>query len=92
MPRGGPLWDARQWTVCPFFMPFVFWVQLADFGLSRVSNSHWNSSGTTTEDQAGTLVFTPPEAFDLSYKPVRSYDIYRFILDAFHVARIEPFS
>uniref|UniRef100_A0A8C4ZFU1 Protein kinase domain-containing protein n=1 Tax=Gadus morhua TaxID=8049 RepID=A0A8C4ZFU1_GADMO len=52
--------------------------KLADFGLSRVSNSHWNSSGTTTEDQAGTLVFTPPEAFDLSYKPVRSYDIYSY--------------
>ncbi|XP_059916151.1 receptor-interacting serine/threonine-protein kinase 3-like [Gadus macrocephalus] len=52
--------------------------KLADFGLSRVSNSHLNSSGTTTEDQAGTLVFTPPEAFDLSYKPVRSYDIYSY--------------
>ncbi|CAL8376113.1 unnamed protein product [Arctogadus glacialis] len=52
--------------------------KLADFGLSRGSNSHLNSSGTTTEDQAGTPVFTPPEAFDLSYKPVRSYDIYSY--------------
>ncbi|CAL8296465.1 unnamed protein product [Boreogadus saida] len=53
--------------------------KLADFGLSRESNSHLNSSGTTTEDQAaGTPVFTPPEAFDLSYKPVRSYDVYSY--------------
>ena len=68
------------WSVCH---AFVFWVQLADFGLSRVSNSNLKSSEKTTGDQAGTLVFTPPEAFELSYQPVRSYDIYRLFLNAF---------
>ncbi|CAL8358651.1 unnamed protein product [Lota lota] len=52
--------------------------KLADFGLSRVSCSVLKNSGKTTGDQGGTIYFTPPEAFQLSYQPVRSYDIYSY--------------
>ncbi|KAM4619348.1 receptor-interacting serine/threonine-protein kinase 3-like isoform 2-T2 [Polymixia lowei] len=52
--------------------------KLADFGLSRESYSVIKSSKSDDGDLGGTLAFTPPEGFSLSYRPVRSYDIYSF--------------
>uniref|UniRef100_A0A673AGU0 Protein kinase domain-containing protein n=1 Tax=Sphaeramia orbicularis TaxID=375764 RepID=A0A673AGU0_9TELE len=53
-------------------------VKLADFGLSRVSTSVLNSNIVTTGEVGGSFKYMPPEAFDLSYKPVRSFDIYSY--------------
>ncbi|KAM4573676.1 ankyrin repeat and protein kinase domain-containing protein 1-like isoform 2-T2 [Odontesthes bonariensis] len=49
--------------------------KLGDFGLSRVSASILNSDEAAV---GGTKKYTPPEAFDLNYKPVRSFDIYSY--------------
>lgn len=53
-------------------------VKLADFGLSRVSTSVLNSNIETTGEVGGSFKYMPPEAFDLSYKPVRSFDVYSY--------------
>ncbi|KAJ3598634.1 hypothetical protein NHX12_002139, partial [Muraenolepis orangiensis] len=49
--------------------------KLADFGLSRVcilKNSRKTTGG------GGTVAYTPPEAFQLSYRPRLSYDVYSY--------------
>lgn len=53
-------------------------VKLADFGLSRVSTSVLNSNIETTGEVGGSFKYMPPEAFDLSYQPVRSFDVYSY--------------
>ncbi|RVE65886.1 hypothetical protein OJAV_G00121340 [Oryzias javanicus] len=50
--------------------------KLADFGLCTYSTSASNVS--TDVDSGGTLRYTPPEAFDVNYKPVRSFDLYSY--------------
>ncbi|KAK0151979.1 Receptor-interacting serine/threonine-protein kinase 4 [Merluccius polli] len=57
--------------------------KLADFGLSRVTNSILtvetdSRSEKTTGDQEGTIAFIPPEAFQRPYEPLRSFDIYSY--------------
>ncbi|XP_024136687.1 receptor-interacting serine/threonine-protein kinase 3 [Oryzias melastigma] len=52
-------------------------VRLADFGLCTQSIS-FNPSIQEPTDTAGTVKYMPPEAFDLNYKPSRSFDRYSF--------------
>lgn len=52
--------------------------RLADFGLSRVSSSALNSERETTGEIGGTYKYMPPEAFEASYEPVRSFDVYSY--------------
>ncbi|XP_063337233.1 receptor-interacting serine/threonine-protein kinase 3-like [Pelmatolapia mariae] len=52
--------------------------KLADFGLSRVSTSVLMSSEEMSTVKGGTYQYMPPESFDLSYKPVRKFDIYSY--------------
>uniref|UniRef100_A0A3Q0TCZ7 Protein kinase domain-containing protein n=1 Tax=Amphilophus citrinellus TaxID=61819 RepID=A0A3Q0TCZ7_AMPCI len=52
--------------------------KLADFGLSRVSTSALSSSEERTEVKGGTYKYMPPEAFNASYQPVRTFDIYSY--------------
>ncbi|CAI5664407.1 unnamed protein product [Oreochromis niloticus] len=52
--------------------------KLADFGLSRVSTSVLMSSKEMSTVKGGTYQYMPPESFDLSYKPVRKFDIYSY--------------
>ncbi|XP_030587622.1 receptor-interacting serine/threonine-protein kinase 3-like [Archocentrus centrarchus] len=52
--------------------------KLADFGLSRVSTSALSSSEERTEVKGGTYKYMPPEAFNASYQPVRTLDIYSY--------------
>ncbi|KAF3688906.1 Ankyrin repeat and protein kinase domain-containing protein 1 [Channa argus] len=52
--------------------------KLADFGLSRVSTSALNSNRGTTEKVGGSYKYMPPEAFEVSYTPVRAFDIYSY--------------
>ncbi|XP_061577966.1 receptor-interacting serine/threonine-protein kinase 3-like [Cololabis saira] len=53
-------------------------VKLADFGLSRTSVSALSSSQETQAESGGSYKYMPPEAFNLSYKPRRSFDIYSY--------------
>uniref|UniRef100_A0A8C6WGQ6 Protein kinase domain-containing protein n=1 Tax=Neogobius melanostomus TaxID=47308 RepID=A0A8C6WGQ6_9GOBI len=53
-------------------------VRLADFGLSTVSKSVVSDNRNSHTGPQGTLQYMPPEAFDLSYNPVRAFDIYSF--------------
>ncbi|XP_026168030.1 receptor-interacting serine/threonine-protein kinase 3-like isoform X2 [Mastacembelus armatus] len=55
-----------------------FNAKLADFGFSRVSTSALNCNTETTEVAGGSFKYMPPEAFDISYRPVRSFDIYSY--------------
>uniref|UniRef100_A0A8C6P599 Protein kinase domain-containing protein n=1 Tax=Nothobranchius furzeri TaxID=105023 RepID=A0A8C6P599_NOTFU len=55
-----------------------FNAKLADFGLSRVSASVLDKRKIPSEEVGGTYKYMPPEAFDLSYEPVRSFDIYSY--------------
>ncbi|XP_044213102.1 receptor-interacting serine/threonine-protein kinase 3-like isoform X1 [Thunnus albacares] len=52
--------------------------KLADFGLSRVSTSASNRKEGMTGEIGGSYKYMPPEAFELSYAPVRSFDIYSY--------------
>ncbi|XP_068579477.1 receptor-interacting serine/threonine-protein kinase 3-like isoform X2 [Cebidichthys violaceus] len=52
--------------------------KLADFGLSRVSTSALNSNRETSGVIGGSYKYMPPEAFEVSYDPVRSFDIYSY--------------
>lgn len=52
--------------------------KLADFGLSTVSRSVAISSTDSLTGPQGTYNYMPPEAFQLSYKPVRAFDIYSY--------------
>ncbi|XP_067447171.1 receptor-interacting serine/threonine-protein kinase 3-like [Thunnus thynnus] len=52
--------------------------KLADFGLSRVSTSALNRKEGMTGEIGGSYKYMPPEAFELSYPPVRSFDIYSY--------------
>lgn len=54
--------------------------KLADFGLSQVSRSVLKSSTDSSTGPQGTYKYMPPEAFDVSYKPVRSFDIYSYAI------------
>ncbi|XP_037308480.1 receptor-interacting serine/threonine-protein kinase 3-like isoform X1 [Pungitius pungitius] len=51
--------------------------KLADFGLSRVSTSCMVPKRETGRPY-GSYKYMPPEAFNLSYQPVRSFDIYSY--------------
>lgn len=52
--------------------------KLADFGLCTVSKSSVGASRDSYTGPQGTFKYMPPEAFQLSYKPVRAFDIYSF--------------
>ncbi|CAB1416199.1 unnamed protein product [Pleuronectes platessa] len=52
--------------------------KLTDFGLSQPSQTQAQVSKKDLEDGAGTLSYMPPEAFDINYKPSRSFDIYSY--------------
>ncbi|XP_024912243.1 receptor-interacting serine/threonine-protein kinase 3-like isoform X2 [Cynoglossus semilaevis] len=52
--------------------------KLADFGLSRISTSA--SSCKTTVKVGGSRKYMPPEAFEVSYEPVRAFDIYSYAI------------
>ncbi|KAK9516782.1 hypothetical protein VZT92_024693 [Zoarces viviparus] len=52
--------------------------RLADFGLSRVSTSALNSNREKSVMIGGSYKYMPPEAFEVSYKPVRAFDIYSY--------------
>ncbi|CAK6968961.1 receptor-interacting serine/threonine-protein kinase 3-like isoform X1 [Scomber scombrus] len=52
--------------------------KLADFGLSRVSTSTFNNKDKMTGEIGGSYKYMPPEAFEVSYKPVRAFDIYSY--------------
>lgn len=58
---------------------FLLPLQVADFGLSRVSTSVLNSNRERKGESGGSYKYMPPEAFETSYKPVRAYDIYRLL-------------
>ncbi|XP_031723334.1 receptor-interacting serine/threonine-protein kinase 3-like isoform X2 [Anarrhichthys ocellatus] len=51
---------------------------LADFGLSRVSTSALNSNREKSVMIGGSYKYMPPEAFEVSYEPVRAFDIYSY--------------
>uniref|UniRef100_A0A3P9L826 Protein kinase domain-containing protein n=1 Tax=Oryzias latipes TaxID=8090 RepID=A0A3P9L826_ORYLA len=53
--------------------------KLADFGLCTMSATCCPSNEGETEN-LGTLKYTPPEAYDINYKPVRSFDVYSFAI------------
>uniref|UniRef100_A0A8C7XIB7 Protein kinase domain-containing protein n=1 Tax=Oryzias sinensis TaxID=183150 RepID=A0A8C7XIB7_9TELE len=53
--------------------------RLADFGLCTESIS-FNPSNQDATDNAGTVKYMPPEAFDLNYKPSRAFDRYSFAI------------
>ncbi|XP_060922584.1 receptor-interacting serine/threonine-protein kinase 3-like [Limanda limanda] len=53
-------------------------VKLTDFGLSKPSQTWAQFSKKDKGDGGGTIIFMPPEAFGLNYKPSRTYDIYSF--------------
>ncbi|CAB1436967.1 unnamed protein product, partial [Pleuronectes platessa] len=53
-------------------------VKLTDFGLSKPSQTQAQVSKKDLEDGAGTTSYMPPEAFDINYKPSRSFDIYSY--------------
>lgn len=52
--------------------------KLADFGLSRVSTSALNSNREPMRGVEGSYKYMPPEAFEVSYEPVRSFDVYSY--------------
>ncbi|KAM6926241.1 receptor-interacting serine/threonine-protein kinase 3-like isoform 2-T2 [Lycodopsis pacificus] len=52
--------------------------RLADFGLSRVSTSALTSNREKRDMIGGSYKYMPPEAFELSYKPVRAFDRYSY--------------
>ncbi|XP_047452448.1 receptor-interacting serine/threonine-protein kinase 3-like isoform X3 [Mugil cephalus] len=51
--------------------------KLADFGLARVSTSALKNEETTGV-LGGSYKYMPPEAFPLTYKPVRAFDRYSY--------------
>ncbi|XP_060922435.1 receptor-interacting serine/threonine-protein kinase 3-like [Limanda limanda] len=53
-------------------------VKLTDFGLSKPSQTQAPASKKDKGDGGGTINYMPPEAFDLNYKPSRTYDIYSY--------------
>ncbi|XP_022610389.1 receptor-interacting serine/threonine-protein kinase 3-like [Seriola dumerili] len=56
-----------------------FHAKLADFGLSRVSNSAINSNRETTGEEGGSYKYMPPEALlNASYIPSRAFDRYSY--------------
>ncbi|KAM9854753.1 receptor-interacting serine/threonine-protein kinase 3-like [Aulostomus maculatus] len=67
--------------------------KLADFGLSRVSTSALSKTREATGEVGGSYKFMPPEAFKVSYEPVRAFDIYSYgILLWSIVTGKEPYS
>lgn len=55
-----------------------FNAKLADFGLSRVSTSVLSSDRELAGKIGGSYKYKPPEAFDVSYEPVRAFDRYSY--------------
>uniref|UniRef100_A0A3P9L7Z3 Protein kinase domain-containing protein n=1 Tax=Oryzias latipes TaxID=8090 RepID=A0A3P9L7Z3_ORYLA len=53
--------------------------KLADFGLCTMSATCCPSNEGET-DISGTVKYMPPEAYDINYKPVRSFDVYSFAI------------
>lgn len=60
-----------------FYFFSLIILQLADFGLSRVSTSVLMNSKEMSTVKGGTPEYMPPESFDPLYEPVRKFDIYR---------------
>ncbi|XP_008294702.1 receptor-interacting serine/threonine-protein kinase 3-like isoform X2 [Stegastes partitus] len=52
--------------------------KVADFGLSMVSTSALTSNTEMTGVVGGSYKYMPPESFDISYKPVRAFDVYSY--------------
>ncbi|XP_017292977.1 receptor-interacting serine/threonine-protein kinase 3 [Kryptolebias marmoratus] len=52
--------------------------KLTDFGLAKFSQSVTRVSKKDSNEEGGTLSYMPPEAFEISYSPTRSSDIYSF--------------
>lgn len=52
--------------------------KLADFGLCRVSTSVSGKNKETAGGDGGSYKYMPPEAFNISYEPVRSFDYYSY--------------
>lgn len=66
--------------------------KITDFGLSSVSATATNGSKDTSGGKGGTFKYMPPEAFDISYNPVRAFDSYSYgILLWFMFAGKEPY-
>ncbi|XP_034032538.1 receptor-interacting serine/threonine-protein kinase 3-like [Thalassophryne amazonica] len=52
--------------------------KIADFGLARISASALNNSSEIIGEKGGSYKYMPPEAFSLSYEPVRAADRYSY--------------
>ncbi|XP_034412748.1 receptor-interacting serine/threonine-protein kinase 3 isoform X2 [Cyclopterus lumpus] len=53
--------------------------KITDFGLSRFYHSATRGSQKDGDEEGGgTISYMPPEAFDLSYKPGREFDVYSY--------------
>ncbi|XP_039675998.1 ankyrin repeat and protein kinase domain-containing protein 1-like isoform X2 [Perca fluviatilis] len=55
-------------------------LQLTDFGLSRITYSVTQVSKKDDKEGGGTTNYMPPEAFGLTYKPKRAFDIYSYAI------------
>ncbi|KAF1393382.1 hypothetical protein PFLUV_G00015050 [Perca fluviatilis] len=55
-------------------------VKLTDFGLSRITYSVTQVSKKDDKEGGGTTNYMPPEAFGLTYKPKRAFDIYSYAI------------
>ncbi|KTF92586.1 hypothetical protein cypCar_00039918, partial [Cyprinus carpio] len=57
----------------------LFFLQLTDFGLSRVARSVSRCSRDKDDDDGGTLSYMPPEALQsLNYKACKATDVYSY--------------
>ncbi|KAF1393384.1 hypothetical protein PFLUV_G00015070 [Perca fluviatilis] len=54
--------------------------QCQDFGLSRITYSVKQVSKKEDKEGVGTTNYMPPEAFGLTYKPKRAFDIYSYAI------------
>uniref|UniRef100_A0A3B4AF49 Protein kinase domain-containing protein n=1 Tax=Periophthalmus magnuspinnatus TaxID=409849 RepID=A0A3B4AF49_9GOBI len=52
--------------------------KLADFGLSKVSVNVMMMRSSLQAGPQGTFPYMPPEAFDMSYEPVQTFDTYSY--------------
>ncbi|KAG7221477.1 hypothetical protein INR49_002452 [Caranx melampygus] len=52
--------------------------KLTDFGLAKLYYSVSRVSKKTSEEEAGTISYMPPEAFAISYNPTKASDIYSY--------------
>ncbi|KAM4733821.1 receptor-interacting serine/threonine-protein kinase 3-like isoform 2-T4 [Anableps anableps] len=55
-----------------------FNAKLADFGLSRETTSALSNNEQSKGEASGTFQYWPPEAFNVNYMAVRSFDVYSY--------------